>query len=352
MAIHDEGARDDRRRPRSRGPRAPRRGDGLHRGRRGRARTSRGSSTAACSRRASRSATCAAPASGATRPWTGAPRSRRTRRTRGCAGRTGRRSRACAARGARRRPRPSARLRRAAGRRAAVRGGGLPAARRDPATPRRPAGAEAAYTKAHEFGEDPQPGLALLRLAQGKRAAARAAIAAALGAAGPARPHQVRLHAANVEIALADGAIDDARASAEELGRIAEETRAPAFAAQAAQAAGAVALATGDVDGALARLREACTAWQELRLPYEASRARVGFARGARRRRGRGGRDARAPRRARGLRAAGSGARRRRGRGTPGDARRACRPDSPRERPRSCACSRRARRTATSRWSS
>lgn len=141
------------------------------------------------------------------------------------------------------------------------------------------AGAETAYTRAHEFGEDPQPGLALLRLAQGKRAAARAAITAALGAAGPARPHLVRLHAANVEIALADGSIDDALASAAALGRIADESQAPAFAAQAAQAAGSVALASGDVDGALARLREASTGWQELRLPYEASRARVGFAR-------------------------------------------------------------------------
>ena len=139
--------------------------------------------------------------------------------------------------------------------------------------------AEAAYTKAHELGEDPQPGLALLRLAQGKQAAARAAIAAALGAAGPARPHRVRLHAANVEIALAGGSIDDALASAAELGRIAEETQTPAFVAQAAEAAGSVALASGDVDGALARLREAWTGWQELRLPYEASRARVRFAR-------------------------------------------------------------------------
>ncbi len=141
------------------------------------------------------------------------------------------------------------------------------------------AGAEAAYGRAHELGEDPQPGLAMLRLAQGKIGAARAAIAASLGAAGPALPHRARLHAANVEIALADGSIEDAGGSAAELGRIAEETRTPAFAAQAADAAGSVALASGDVDGALARLREACTTWQELRLPYEASRARVRFAR-------------------------------------------------------------------------
>ncbi len=144
------------------------------------------------------------------------------------------------------------------------------------------AGAEAAYGRAHEFGMDPQPGLALLRLAQGKVGAARAAIAAAIGAAGTGRPHRVWLLAADVDIALADGAVDDARASADELGRIAGETGSPAFAAQAAEAAGWVALAAGDANEALARLREACAGWQELRLPYEASRTRVGFARALR----------------------------------------------------------------------
>ena len=175
-----------------------------------------------------------------------------------------------------------ARLRRAAPARGNhdLRGGGVPAARRDPATPRRSGRRRGGV---HEGA----------RARRGSATRSRAAAARAgqgwlprgprslrrIGAAGPARPHRVRLHAANVEIALADGSIDDALASAAELGRIAEETRTPAFAAQAAQAAGSVALATGDVDGALARLREAWTGWQDLRLPYEASRARVGFAR-------------------------------------------------------------------------
>ena len=144
------------------------------------------------------------------------------------------------------------------------------------------AGAEAAYTRANELGEDPQPGLALLRLAQGKLPAARAAIGAALGAAGPARTHRVRLLAANVEIALAGGALDEARASADELASIATETGTAAFAAQAAEAAGAVALSAGDLTDALARLREASGIWQELRLPYEAARARVRFGRSLR----------------------------------------------------------------------
>ncbi len=185
------------------------------------------------------------------------------------------------------------------------------------------AGAEEAYTKAHGFGEDPQPGLALLRLAQGKRTAARAAIAAALGAAGPARPHLVRLHAANVEIALADGSIDDALASVAELGGIAEETRAPGV-RRAGGRGGRVGRARvrrrrrrpGPSPRGMHRVAGAAAALRGVARPG-AVRA------GARRRRRRGGRDPRAPRRARGLRAAGCAAGRRRGRGPVGHARRA-----------------------------
>jgi ATP/maltotriose-dependent transcriptional regulator MalT len=144
------------------------------------------------------------------------------------------------------------------------------------------AGAETAYGRAHELGADPQPGLALLRLAQGKRDAARTAIAGSLGTSGSARPHRVRLLAAHVEIALADGAVDEARASADELGDISRATGTAAFLAQAAEAAGSVAFAAGDLDEASARLREASAGWQEVRLPYEAARARVRFARALR----------------------------------------------------------------------
>ncbi len=142
------------------------------------------------------------------------------------------------------------------------------------------AGAEAAYTKAHELGEDPQPGLALLRLAQGKTAAARAAIAAALGAAGPARPHRVRLHAANVEIALADGSIDDARASAAELrsdrgGDAARRRSSRRRPRRPGRSRSRPVTSTAPWPASARRGPR----WQDLRLPYEASRARVRFAR-------------------------------------------------------------------------
>ena len=76
-------------------------------------------------------------------------------------------------------------------------------------------GAEEAYRQAHEIGRDPQPGLALLRLAQGRVDAARTSIATAIAAFGGSRLECAPLHAAQVDIALAAGDLDTASASAE-----------------------------------------------------------------------------------------------------------------------------------------
>jgi ATP/maltotriose-dependent transcriptional regulator MalT len=136
------------------------------------------------------------------------------------------------------------------------------------------AGAEAAFERAQELGEDPQPGLALVRLARGHARAAQSALRAALSA-----PHypptRARLLAAQVEAAIAAGEIDEARAAAEELQAIAGGFDLPAFAATAATAAGPVALALGDAPAAVDALRRAVATWQELRLPYETARARA-----------------------------------------------------------------------------
>ena len=135
------------------------------------------------------------------------------------------------------------------------------------------AGAEQAFTRAQELGEDPQPGLALLRLAQGKLEPARTALGLALAThLQPVR--RAPLLAGAVHAALAAGAIDDAAASAAELTAIADAHDIPAFRAGAALASGAVSLAQGDVPAALERLRSATTAYQELRLPCEAATAR------------------------------------------------------------------------------
>jgi len=130
------------------------------------------------------------------------------------------------------------------------------------------------YRHAGEWGHDPQPGLALLRLAAGGTAAARATIDRAVAeATGRARRGQ--LLPAQVEILLAAGDPPAARAAAEELTAIAEDYGTAALQAAAGHAGGAVLLAEGDAPGALVALRAAWQAWRELDAPYEAARVRV-----------------------------------------------------------------------------
>jgi ATP/maltotriose-dependent transcriptional regulator MalT len=134
--------------------------------------------------------------------------------------------------------------------------------------------AEEAYREASEWGHPPQPGLALLRLAQGRVDAAAAAIRAALAEAQD-RTARAKVLAAYVEIELAADAVAAARTAADELSEIATDLGMPFLQAVSAQATGAVLLAEGDSSAALAMLRRAWTAWQELQVPYEAARARV-----------------------------------------------------------------------------
>src|SRR4029079_18648933 len=75
-------------------------------------------------------------------------------------------------------------------------------------------GAEEAYRNAHELGRDPQPGLAILRLEQGRVDAARASIATAIATFGGSRLECAPLHAAQVDIALAAGDLATAGAAA------------------------------------------------------------------------------------------------------------------------------------------
>ena len=133
--------------------------------------------------------------------------------------------------------------------------------------------AEAAYRRASGWGREPQPGLALLRLAQGRRDTARAAIGRAVDEAtgeanAAARPP---LLAAAVEIALAGGDVAAARGAADRLAGIADALDAPILRAMAAEARGAVLAAEGEVSGALAALRGAWTAWHRLPAPYAAA---------------------------------------------------------------------------------
>jgi DNA-binding NarL/FixJ family response regulator len=133
--------------------------------------------------------------------------------------------------------------------------------------------AEEAYREASQWGL-PQSGLALLRLAQGRVDAAAAAIRTALDGAQD-RLARAKVLAAYVEIVLAADDVSAARTAAGQLSEIATDLGMLLLQAVAAHATGAVLLAEGDPRAALATLRRAWTAWQELQAPYEAARARV-----------------------------------------------------------------------------
>jgi DNA-binding CsgD family transcriptional regulator len=136
------------------------------------------------------------------------------------------------------------------------------------------AAAEAAYRDANRRGREPQPGLALLRLAQGDDNAAAAAIRRAVGeTTEPLR--RARLLPAYAEIMLAVGDLDEARTAREELAEIAAGYESAMLRAIAAQVRGTVDLAEGDAQAALVALRQASRVWQELEAPYEAARTRV-----------------------------------------------------------------------------
>ena len=137
------------------------------------------------------------------------------------------------------------------------------------------AGAEEAFQRAHELGFEPQPGFALLRLAQGKVETALGALRVATTGGSGSRLRRARLLWALADAALVWGDLDAARAAADELDGIAAGSEAPVFVASAATVRGSILLAEKDVPGTLASLRSACALWQELRLPYEAALARM-----------------------------------------------------------------------------
>jgi DNA-binding CsgD family transcriptional regulator len=134
--------------------------------------------------------------------------------------------------------------------------------------------AEAAYRSASECGCEPQPGLALLRLAQGRADAAAAAICRAVGATADC-VERARLLPAKVDILLATGVVDEARAAADELTEIATKFGTEVLVAIAAEARGAVRLAEGAPEAALADLRCASEFWQRLEAPHRAACARL-----------------------------------------------------------------------------
>jgi ATP/maltotriose-dependent transcriptional regulator MalT len=135
-------------------------------------------------------------------------------------------------------------------------------------------GAEEAFRRASELGREPQPGLALVRVAQGNVDAAAAAIRGALIEESWNRLGRAKLLPAQVEIAIAGGDFDTALAAVDELDAIAGDYGSPTLEAAAASARGALQLAQDDATAALRTLRRAWQLWQALDCPFEAAGAR------------------------------------------------------------------------------
>ena len=134
--------------------------------------------------------------------------------------------------------------------------------------------AEEAYRLAGQHGRSPHPGLALLRLAQGQRDAARAAIERVL--AEPTRGrHRAEVLAAAVEILVSCGDVAAAQAALDQLKPAAATLNSVWLNAMIAAAEGRVRLAKGQPREAFAPLRDALTVWQDLNAPFEAARVRV-----------------------------------------------------------------------------
>ena len=134
--------------------------------------------------------------------------------------------------------------------------------------------AEESYREASKHGREPQPGLALLRLAQGKGEMAAAAIGHVVSATRDPMARARYLPAA-VEIRLAARDHDGAAASARDLAEIAAAAHSEILDAMAAHACGAVHLAAGNAREALQPLRAAFATWHSVGAPYIAARIRV-----------------------------------------------------------------------------
>ena len=135
--------------------------------------------------------------------------------------------------------------------------------------------AETAFNEAHELGRDPEPGLAMLRLAQGRPDAALDLVTEALSDPTITPLGRARLLPARVEIALATTDPSDAGPFAAEMAQLADTYQTHALRAAAARARGQLDLVQGNAAAAADAFRRERRLWQELSAPYETARARV-----------------------------------------------------------------------------
>lgn len=135
--------------------------------------------------------------------------------------------------------------------------------------------ADDAFRQASELGRDPQPGMSVLALAEGRVDAAMASIRRALDEETASDLARGRLLPAFVQISLRSGDIDAAREAADELQAIAAKFDTPARRAASEFARGAVLLATGEAKEAARHLRLSIKWWNEVEAPYDAAQGRA-----------------------------------------------------------------------------
>jgi ATP/maltotriose-dependent transcriptional regulator MalT len=136
------------------------------------------------------------------------------------------------------------------------------------------AGAEAAFRRAEALSAQPLPGLALLRLSQGRLDAATAIIERALIGETWNRLARARLLPTRAQIAIATDDLEAARGAADELEAIAGDYPTPLLWASAASTRGRVELAQGSAPAAAATLQRALETWREVGVAYEAATVR------------------------------------------------------------------------------
>jgi DNA-binding CsgD family transcriptional regulator len=148
--------------------------------------------------------------------------------------------------------------------------------------------AEEAFRAASQLGVEPQPGLALLRLAQGKREQALTSLRRLVSSEQDPL-ERLRFLPAYIEILLArseptpsaadPSSGEEVERAVADLAAIAARFAAPMIAALAADARARLRLCQGDAEGALSDLRRAFQTWQEIGAPYLAARTRVALCR-------------------------------------------------------------------------
>ena len=138
-------------------------------------------------------------------------------------------------------------------------------------------GAEDAFRQAHELGHEPQPGLALLRLAEGNSDVAFSSLKRALEDPMLGGLQRARLLPGMVEVAIATDEMDAARKAVADFEEIVATYDSKALKASYLCSLGALQLAEGDAVAASRTLRQSWRLWNQCDLPYEAARARLAF---------------------------------------------------------------------------